>query len=659
LSFELDRLYELLPAAVRIRDTERGGPLRDLLAVIAREVGVLEEDLDQLYDDQFIETCAPWAVPYIGDLIGYQPINTGAGSTGRSPRAEVANTIGYRRRKGTLAVLEALAHDVTGWDAHAVEFFRLLATTQYLNHLRPANLRTPRVDDWEALERLDGPFDRIAHTLDVRSIPKRRGRHNIPNIGLFVWRLAAYPLTLAPAAKDSARRYRFNPLGIDAPLFHHPLPETEMTQLSTRRNVPEPLSRRVLDAYLADYYGSGKSFLIRAKGEEVPIEQVVVCDLSDRPDGTWGSVPDTRYAVDPVLGRFTIPKNMGANPDLRTVHHYGFPMDLGGGEYDRKSSLDPTISLVTEAPSAPSSLQPTLEDLSVGGAAQVSTNDVYAGALSLSADAGARLEFRAADGFRPVLMLPGEMVIDGSDGSEITLNGLVLAGAGVRITGKPRLVRLLHCTIVPGVQPALTVETDTVIVMIDHGIVGGLRSVEGADIRLSNSIVDSGAREGVAYAALDGLGPGAPLMADGVTIVGKVHAAGMPLVSNSLLHAGLGPGDETAWPAPVVSERRQQGYVRFSYVPLEGLVPRRYRCRPSGADEAARLSPAFTSLRYGHPAYGQLGRRCPSEISSGADDGSEMGAYHDLYQPQRKGSLGVRLDEYLRFGLQAGIIRVT
>ena len=32
-----------------------------------------------------------------------------------------------------------------------------------------------------------------------------------------------------------------------------------------------------------------------------------------------------------------------------------------------------------------------------------------------------------------------------------------------------------------------------------------------------------------------------------------------------------------------------------------------------------------------------------------------MGAFHDLYQPQREINLRVRLDEYLRFGLEAGI----
>jgi hypothetical protein len=32
-----------------------------------------------------------------------------------------------------------------------------------------------------------------------------------------------------------------------------------------------------------------------------------------------------------------------------------------------------------------------------------------------------------------------------------------------------------------------------------------------------------------------------------------------------------------------------------------------------------------------------------------------MGAFHHLFQPQRETNLRVRLDEYLRAGLQAGI----
>ena len=70
------------------------GPLQSLLMVIDEQLSAFAEDLDQLYDDQFIETCAPWVIPYIGDLIGYQSI-VGITPAVDNPRSEVADTISH------------------------------------------------------------------------------------------------------------------------------------------------------------------------------------------------------------------------------------------------------------------------------------------------------------------------------------------------------------------------------------------------------------------------------------------------------------------------------------------------------------------------------------------------------------------------------------
>src|SRR6266699_5970874 len=154
MSFDADRLYALLPAIYRIRDADLAaqhqgqltvaeeteleqlrsntqltinessrlaeledklqcGPLRALLKVVSEQVAVLEENLDQLYDDQFIETCAKWVVPYVGDLVGARGVFVFPNAQ-FSARAFVANTLSYRRRKGTAAILEQLARDVTG-----------------------------------------------------------------------------------------------------------------------------------------------------------------------------------------------------------------------------------------------------------------------------------------------------------------------------------------------------------------------------------------------------------------------------------------------------------------------------------------------------------------------------------------------------------------
>jgi hypothetical protein len=43
------------------------------------------------------------------------------------------------------------------------------------------------------------------------------------------------------------------------------------------------------------------------------------------------------------------------------------------------------------------------------------------------------------------------------------------------------------------------------------------------------------------------------------------------------------------------------------------------------------------------------------EIRQGASDESEMGVFHNLFQPQREANLRARLDEYTPAGMDAGI----
>src|SRR5262249_15452808 len=109
----------------------------------------------------------------------------------------------------------------------------------------------------------------------------------------------------------------------------------------------------------------------------------------------------------------------------------------------------------------------------------------------------------------------------------------------------------------------------------------------------------------------------------------------------------------------VVAGRRQTGCTRFCYLPLDSLSPRRYRCQPTDPASAARIAPQFVSTGFGQPGYGQLGPANPVEIDTGADDEGQMGAFHFLQQAQRARNLRARLEEYLSFGLEAGLFFVT
>lgn len=690
---EADKLYQLLPAVYRIRDAEQSGVLRALCEVLAEDIAVLRENLDQLYDDQFIETCADWVAPYIGDLIGYRTLHAVTERT-RSARAEVANTIAYRRRKGTATVLEQLARDVTGWNARVVEFFQSLETSQYMNHLRSTNLTTVDLRNWEALERRDTAFNGIAHSVDMRRIDTQQGRYNIPSIGLFLWRLDAFAMRRSPAFRVDDERFLFSPLGNNQQIFTRPQSETDITHLAEPLNVPEPISRRVLDTYLPQYYGKELSLLVEADNLDTSVSQVQVCTLSD--DGpTWAHLPVSKVSIDPVLGRIAVPP--GTPPvNLRVTYHYGFSMPTGGGSYERGKTfaLGGGFASVTQG----QSLQAELTAAQAGGIVQIDDSGRYAEALSLNIPTAAKVEVRAANEHRPTLVPNGDWTITLAPGSELTLNGLLITGGRVRINAAggdgTRLLRLRHCTLVPGLSltregepvspssPSLVIEQEGTTVEIDHCLVGGIRTVAGMEVSITHSVVDATAPTEVAYSALDDLGAGGVLSIVNCTVMGKVHTKRLDLASNTIFASALAVGD--SWSHPVWSEQNQQGCCRFSFVPLNSIVPRRYRCQPDLAVEAAlleadqpkgsltgpetqaitlatqaRVRPAFTARRYGHAAYGQLAGHCPEEIRRGADDESEMGLFHDVFAPQREDNLKIRLQEYLRFGLEAGVFYST
>jgi hypothetical protein len=280
------RLYDLLPAVYRVRDAALGGPLQALLAAAQEEADRLESDLEQLYNDWFIETCEEWVVPYIGNLLGVTGISPVIGAE-FSQRGFVANTLAYRRRKGTAVVLERLAHDVTGWPAHAFESFKFLSVTQNVNHVRLGAGGTASLADATALERVGGPFDPTAHTGDVRHVDNGRGLYNVPDIGVFLWRLQAYPLDRTTASLAGGC-YRFDPLGLDRPLFDRPRTKLDPDDPATAVNVPAPLSRRVLRDELATnplelvYLDPADPALaVWTGGNPISADQIAICDLTD------------------------------------------------------------------------------------------------------------------------------------------------------------------------------------------------------------------------------------------------------------------------------------------------------------------------------------------------------------------------------------------
>jgi len=704
--YTTEELYRLLSAVYRIRDAEQGGVLRELVDVITDQVNVLAESLEQMYDDEFVETCAPWVAPYIGDLIGYRTLH-GVVPQVASPRAEVANTIRYRRRKGTVSVLEQLAADVTGWPAHAVEFFELLAATQYMNHIRGHATATADMRGEGRLELSGtfqaGAFDTFAHTAEMRRISSRSGRYNIQNVGIFLWRVQALRLRRVPLVDvdGSGLRYRFDALGTDKPLFNPRRTEQEITHLAEPLDVPLPLRRRFTSEHLDKLYGVGRALLleIETAADVAPVaDQVRICDLSDDPaaPGTWPHAPepgDAHIAVDPVLGRVAFAATPAAGETRLATFHYGSALAIGGGGYDRAATLAKLETVVGVLAGEP--LAPPLASVAGGGAVQILDSRPYAAPATITATTPApnaadrELVLRSANRVRPLLSRGDQLRLAMDPDTTIVLNGLLLAGAPLVIEesadAEPRRLVLRHCTLVPGLtrdpdgaahsvgRASLIVLHPFASVTLDHCIVGPVVAVEGVDVKANDSVLDASDEDEIAFCGRaaagggglltvstaaeretgDGLEPGGHLTLDACTVLGKVHAQRLD-VSNSLLLASLADGGDP-WPAPVWAERRQVGCMRFSFVPPGSRTPRRFQC--AGADPAHR--PFHTSRRYGDPGYMQLRRSTHPAIRTGASDESEMGVTHELHQPQRETNLRLRLDEYLRFGLEAGFFYAT
>ena len=718
-----ERLYALLPAIHRLRDAERGYPLKALLQVIAEQVNIVEDDIAQLYENEFIETAEDWVVPYIGELVGHRPV-ADAGvptdvdacrSTTRVlvPRREIANLIRTRRRKGTLALLEELAHDVAGWPARAVEFFKLLGWAQHIDHPHPKRHRLADLHDVDAIDRLGGPFESMSHSVDVRRISsaRTRGRFNIPSVGVFVWRLESYAVTNTPAycAEESGPHcFTFSVLGQDAPLFAKPQPERDPTHIAEELNLPARIRRFAFERQVGDYYGANASLSIRTDGwagakpgEIVPASQLLPADLSD-----WFYVPPANHiAVDPVLGRLAFPPGQLPRRGVRVSYQYGFSADMGGGEYPRQLMQPPdgfSLYRVGEGEKYPrleDALAAWRKEHPTHAVIEIASSGVFVEPLAIVLDDGQSLQLRAANRARPVLRLidwqtdlPDALSVTLGEGSRITLDGLLVTGRPVRITGasereaRPSVcggeVIIRHCTLVPGwgigahcepkrpSEPSLELTNVRTRVCIEHSIIGAIQvhedevRLDPIPLRIADSIIDATSSSRRAISAPGARWAHVLLTIQRSTVFGIVDVHAMPLGENSLFNGCVNVA------------RRQIGCLRFSYVPVRCRTPRRYRCQPDGviavvkaripndaakqsseiANEILRVEPQYTARRYGDPAYAQLALACASEIRRGADDESEMGAFHDLYQPQRHANLRTRLAEYTPAGMDVGII---
>jgi len=464
--FYADRLWSFLPAIYRQADASAdgsSGPLRELVNRIGAQAAVVRRSIDRMWEDQSLEGADDWVVSYMADLFATRLV---AGLPARSQRLDVFNTIRYRRRKGTLGVLEQVASDLTGWDVKVVEFFRRLARSRHRLDPRiglPSDaLAKARIDEglvgrWTSTgaggladlrsmygaSLADGPFDEYSHTADVRAPRGVEGWYGISKIGVFAWRLRAFrtgPVT--PVADTAcADQFVFDPTGRERPLFSvtsRRATDFEKRWLSPEQwELPGPLTRALVAHDMAHSRPASLDVFNHAGGP------VAAADVDVWPD----------------RGRFTLRATVVRPPTA--IFTYGFSSRIGAGPYDRRiprAQIEPDPGPNTHVTGGAANLAAALGAIPAHATITVGDSLTYTSV----ADPGSvtpvqELLVRGDNALpeppqaRPAIRTNAQWVITGAAGSTLRLEGLLLTGGcDLVLRGAFDTVTLRCCTLDPG-----------------------------------------------------------------------------------------------------------------------------------------------------------------------------------------------------------------
>jgi hypothetical protein len=509
------RLWAMLPEVYRTEDTNADGtpgPLQELLNRVGVQVAVVRRSLDRLWADQSIETCDDWVIPYIGALLG---TNLVSGLDARGQRLDVAKTIHYRRHKGTLAVLEELALDVTGWGVHVVEGFRRLARTRHsldpmvgpgafpgqsptqaarllqqeglvgpLTGTAAGGLANLRSVHGAALT--GSPFDESSHMADFRAGRGAVGHFGIPQLLVFLWRLMSLQVVAGtPVAVQGCEglRFTFDPTGRMIPLFLPPLgPEpdnfADTWTSALEWQVPGPITSS-LAAALANVQGSfapaeapypfpppAASLLEPAQsgpaqlGSEQSGPQAEPSPPPPLPASFGYSVTGGDVAqVWPEIGIFALEAPPDGRAPLSVTYQYGFSGLIGAGPFNRLllgnspqtvgtaltvnggAGLDAALAAVGPQGTVIIGDSLTYTELAPVGSSTSPINELVV--MAAYETPPVRPVLRPAAGWGP-------WVFTGSEGAQLTLDGLLISGCDVVLRGAFDTVRITACTIDPG-----------------------------------------------------------------------------------------------------------------------------------------------------------------------------------------------------------------
>jgi len=98
----------------------------------------------------------------------------------------------------------------------------------------------------------------------------------------------------------------------------------------------------------------------------------------------------------------------------------------------------------------------------------------------------------------------------------------------------------------------------------------------------------------------------------------------------------------------------QTGCFRFGAANAGSTLPHPYR-----STELVDTAPLFHSRSFGDPEYAQISAAGPPVLRSGAENGSEIGAFSGLLGPIKADGLRAKVDEFMPFGLIPVLIAET
>lgn len=183
------QLYALLPEVYRSRDN---GDLAGLLDGLGHLLGLVRSTMEQRLADSFPDeplngrACQPWLLPYFAELVDARLVSPDPSGQ----RAEVANAIGWRQVKGTLANVEQVAQDVGRFEVEVQEGWKRVAVTPRTGWSLPTRPTGRPGSDPFAVDR---PLGTVAFGLHARAVQPRTqddpAAHRFLNRDLF-WRQA-------------------------------------------------------------------------------------------------------------------------------------------------------------------------------------------------------------------------------------------------------------------------------------------------------------------------------------------------------------------------------------------------------------------------------------------------------------------------------------